>query len=318
MRQLHTRLKTDRELLKQYDNVIKEQVESGIIEQVLENSATDESVYFLPHHGVIREDKTTTKVRVVFDGSAKHGTSNLSLNECLEKGPNLVPHLFDVVIRFRSYPVGIVADVEKAFNQIEINQDDRRMLRFLWFDDIYKEHPEIVEYQFCRLEFGLTPSPAILSSVIQHHLEQHKPSEPEAVTMLQNSFYVDDLVGGAMDDTQALQIHEKASNIMNAGGFKLRKWNSNSRILRESKVASNTDQVEVNEKLSSAVEPLGSTQEEVVIDNMTGKEIRTEPDLISLDDNIKSQRFEPEVDSTQTSSVKRWRHGNDLSWIYQP
>ena len=131
LRQLHTRLKTDRELLKQYDNVIKEQVESGIIEQVLENSASDESVYFLPHHGVIREDKTTTKVRVVFDGSAKHGTSNLSLNECLEKGPNLVPHLFDVVIRFRSYPVGIVADVEKAFHQIEINQDDRRMLRFL-------------------------------------------------------------------------------------------------------------------------------------------------------------------------------------------
>ena len=83
----------------------------------------------------------------------------------------------------------------------------------------------------------------------------------------------------------------------------MRKWNSNSRILRE-KVASNTDQVKENEKLSSAVEPLGSTQEEVVIDNMTGKEIRTEPDLISVDDNINSQRFEPEVDSTQTSSVK--------------
>ncbi len=137
LRQLHTCLKTDRELLKQYDNVIKEQVESGIIEQVLENSASDESIYFLPHHGVIREDKTTTKVCVVFDGSAKHGTSNLSLNECLEKGPNLVPHLFDVVIRFRSYPVGIVAEIEKAFHQIEINHDDRRMLRFLWFDDIY-------------------------------------------------------------------------------------------------------------------------------------------------------------------------------------
>ncbi len=155
----------------------------------------------------------------------------------------------------------------------------------------------------------MTLSPAILSSVIQHHLEQHKPSEPEAVTMLQDSFYVDDLVGGAMDNTQALRIHEKASNIMNAGGFKLRKWNSNSRILRE-KVANDTDQVKENEKLSSAVEPLGNTQEEVVIDNMTGKEIRTEPDLISVDDNINSQWFEPEVDSTQTSSVKILR----LNW----
>jgi mannosyltransferase OCH1-like enzyme len=116
------------------------------------------------------------------------------------------------------------------------------MLRFLWFDDIYKEHPEIVEYQFCRLVFGLMPSPAILSCVIQHHLVQHKPSEPEAVLMLQDSLYIDKLVGGAMDDTQASQMHEKASDIMNAAGFKLRKWTSNSRILRE-KVTNNTDQV---------------------------------------------------------------------------
>ena len=108
------------------------------------------------------------------------------------------------------------------------------------------------------------PSPAILSSVIQHHLEQHKPSEPEAVSMLQDSFYVDDLVGSAMDDTQALQIHEKASNIMNAGGFKLRKWNSNSRILRE-KVASNTDQVKENEKLSSTVEPLRARKRKLLL-----------------------------------------------------
>ena len=59
-------------------------MESGIIERVLENSASDEPTYFLPHHGVIQEDKTTTKVRVVFDGLAKHSTSNVSLNECLE------------------------------------------------------------------------------------------------------------------------------------------------------------------------------------------------------------------------------------------
>ena len=52
-----------------YDNAVKEQVESGTIEQVSKYSASDESAYFVPHHDVIREDKTTTKVRVVFDGS---------------------------------------------------------------------------------------------------------------------------------------------------------------------------------------------------------------------------------------------------------
>jgi len=98
---------------------------------------------------------------VVFDGSAKSTKDDVSLNDCLEKGPNLVPHLFDTVIKFRGYPIGIVADIEKAFHQIQIAPEDRRMLKFLWFDDIDKESPEIKEYQFRRLPFGLTPSPAI-------------------------------------------------------------------------------------------------------------------------------------------------------------
>ncbi len=58
LRQPHSRSKSDREL--QYDNAVKEQVESGTIEQVSKYSASDESAYFVPHHGVIREDKTTT------------------------------------------------------------------------------------------------------------------------------------------------------------------------------------------------------------------------------------------------------------------
>ena len=301
LQQLHSRLKTDQELLEQYDEVIQEQVKSCIIEKVPGCSASDESTHFLPHHGVIREDKATTKVRVVFDGSANHGSSNLSLNDCLEKGPNLVPHLFDVVVKFRGYPVGIVADVEKAFHQIEINPDDRRMLRFLWFDDIRKEQPDIVEYQFCRLVFGLTPSPAILNSVIQRHLESHKTKEPEVVALLQESFYVDDLVGGAMEDDQALEIYEKANDIMNSGGLKLRKWNSNSTILR-TKVAGELKCSKVDETVLTEVKPLGSKQD--VFTNSTGKENRTERDSNEANDDILSARSEADDDTKPECSIK--------------
>ena len=169
LRQIHSRLKKDWVLLKEYSNVIKQQQELGIIERIAKNPGPDESAYYLPHHAVVRREKSTTKVRVVLDGSAKLSESVLSINECLEKGPNLVPHLFDVLVKFRGYSVGIAADVEKAFHQIEIHPDDRKMLRFLWFDDPFKEQPEVVQFQFCRLVFGLTPSLAILSSVLQHH-----------------------------------------------------------------------------------------------------------------------------------------------------
>ena len=223
LRQVHSRLKNDQELLNEYDSVIQQQLDSGTIERVSDPPELDGSTHYLPHHRVVRHDKLTTKVRVVFDGSAKHGTTALSINKCLEKGPNLVPRLFDVLVKFRGYPIGIMADVEKAFHQIQINPDDRRMLRFLWFDDIFKEQPKIVQYQFCRLVFGLTPSPTILSSLIQHHLEINKEKEPHIASLLQDSFYVDDFVGGATDDRHALEIYEKSSKIMKDGGFTLRK-----------------------------------------------------------------------------------------------
>ena len=92
LRQLHSRLKKNKELLRDYDNVIKDQVKSGIIKAVPENNDNQAQTHFLPHHGVIRTDRETTKKRVVFDWSAKSDKSTASINECLEKGPNLSPH----------------------------------------------------------------------------------------------------------------------------------------------------------------------------------------------------------------------------------
>ena len=120
----------------------------------------------MPCHGVIHQDKETTKLRVVFDGSAKDSLKDLSLNDCLEKGPNSTPHIFNILLEFRSYPVGIVSDVEKEFHQIVVATKDCNMLKFLWFDDISKQDPLVIQYRFCHLAFGLTPSPAILSETI--------------------------------------------------------------------------------------------------------------------------------------------------------
>ena len=71
------------------------------------------------------------------------------------------------------------------------------MLKFLWLDDIEKGRPEVKQYQFRRLPFGLTPSPAILASTIRHHLSKYEESEPKIVSLLRDSFYVDDFAGGA-------------------------------------------------------------------------------------------------------------------------
>ena len=95
---LQQRLQKNKELMKKYNDIIEEQLQAGIVEPVStenENHVNNPKIHYLPHHTVIREDKTTTKVRIVFNGLAKLDSEDLSINECLELGPNLVPSLFD-------------------------------------------------------------------------------------------------------------------------------------------------------------------------------------------------------------------------------
>lgn len=72
-------------------------------------------VYYSPHHAVVRKDRETAKVRIVYDGSAKNSKEERSLNDCLEVGGNHVPHIFDMLTKFRWNTVGLTADIEKAF-----------------------------------------------------------------------------------------------------------------------------------------------------------------------------------------------------------
>lgn len=125
---------------------------------------------------------------------------------------------------FRKNIVGLKADIEKAFLMVGIQDDQRDFLRFLWFDDPSLENPKIIHLKFTRLR----PSPAILGATIQHHLKLYKQSDPEMFKLLEQSFYVDDLLTGESNDEKALAIYHRAKKLMAEGGFNLRKWKTNS------------------------------------------------------------------------------------------
>ena len=57
-------------------------------------------VFYLPHRPVIKEASESSKIRPVFDASAK-GSNGISLNDCIDPGPSLLPNLVDVLLRFR-------------------------------------------------------------------------------------------------------------------------------------------------------------------------------------------------------------------------
>jgi len=225
-----SKLKTDPDILVEYDNIIKQQEEVGIIERVTNLDVADK-VHYLPHHAVIRRDAKTTKVRVVYDASSKDTKGGVSLNDCLHVGPALAPLLYNVLLRFRSKKVALVADIEKAFLNIEVNPRDRDALRFLWVDDVNSETINPIVYRFNRVVFGVNCSPFLLNATLHHHLESYKEEDPDFTYKMQNSFYVDDLVTGEQTKEESLDTYRTAKSRLAAGGFKLRKWLSNDKEL---------------------------------------------------------------------------------------
>ena len=139
------KLRKDPDTMEKYDQIIREQEQMGIIEKVpaIDNVS---KMHYLAHQAVIRDEAETTKVRIVFDASCKARKSGMSLNDCLHVGPPMTPLIFDLLLRFREYKVALIGDIEKAFLNIEIDENDRDYLRFLWVDSISVDEPKIVVY----------------------------------------------------------------------------------------------------------------------------------------------------------------------------
>ena len=103
----------------EYDKIIKQYINDGIVEPVRSTTTSFDfrSVHYLPHRAVVRQNRDTTRVRIVFDASA-HVDSEPSLNDVLYSGPCMLLLLHDVLTRFRIGKIGIVAHVQQTFLQI--------------------------------------------------------------------------------------------------------------------------------------------------------------------------------------------------------
>ena len=121
-----------------------------------------------------------------------------------------------------------MADIEKAFLNVEIDLVDKDCLRFLWVNSVVERGIRPVEYRFCRVVFGVNCSPFLLNATLQYHLDSFKKEDEEFVRKVKDNFYVDDPVTGEQTKDQALLLYKKASERLGNGGFKLRKWLSNS------------------------------------------------------------------------------------------
>lgn len=225
------RLRQEPSLLQCYDTVIKEQLKEGIVEVVQDPwISVMEKVHYIPHHGVIRDDKQTTKLRIVYDASAKE--DGPSLNDCLYAGPPFGQFIFDILVRFRLHQVALVADIEKAFLMVSVDKKDMDVLRFLWVDNVHADLPNLQVLRFTRVVFGVASSPFLLNATLRYHLEKYRSADPDIVDRLERALYVDDVTYGADSFEEAFALYTKSKLWLKEGGFNLRKFVINSSMLQ--------------------------------------------------------------------------------------
>ena len=180
-------------------------------------------LFYLPHHPVIKEASSTTRLRVVFDASAK-SRNGQSLNDNLPVGPTIQENLFNILLRFRKHKYVISADIEKMFRQIVISEPHTDYQRILW-----RESPdtEIKHYRLSTVTYGTATAPFLATYALQLLAEKYEEIFPVASSVLKSDFYMDDLISGADTLEEALSLQKNLIALLKKGNFRLRKWSGN-------------------------------------------------------------------------------------------
>ncbi|GFY43592.1 integrase catalytic domain-containing protein [Trichonephila inaurata madagascariensis] len=199
------------ELFCEYKDGIDDYVREGIVELTSCDSLSDSQGFYLPHHAVIRSDKTTSRIRIVFDDSA-HEDGQSSLNQSLYTGPNLHLNILELLLCFRKGPAAFTADVKSAFLQIELDLRDRDFTHFFWTDNLNNE-PYVLN--FTRVLFGLRPSPYLLAATLKHHFKKFKKQYSHTFELLNSSIYVNDLICGQNSVPDVLRTTLECLQIFN-------------------------------------------------------------------------------------------------------
>ncbi|UYV76691.1 hypothetical protein LAZ67_14001775 [Cordylochernes scorpioides] len=184
-------------IFSEYDRVFQEWLAEGVIEKVSPEDL-NRNCHYLPHHPVVKANSNTTKIRPVFDASCKD-KGNLSLNDCLASGPNVIEQIPAILLKFREKAIGVIADIRKAFLQIEV-------------------------FRHKRVVFGVTCSPYLLGAVILHHLKGVSSEFGALPQKLMECLYIDKCVTSVNTEAELVDLVEKSTEIFAKAKMDLRMW----------------------------------------------------------------------------------------------
>ncbi|XP_011859594.1 PREDICTED: uncharacterized protein LOC105557062 [Vollenhovia emeryi] len=249
MRRLYSmenRIEKQPDIWKAYNEFMTEYEAMGHMTPIQRtDNSTEEEAFYLPHQPVIRTTSLTTKLRIIFDASAK--TSNgTSLNDMLLIDPNLQGDLRSIMLRFRCHQYVMTADIAMMFRQVMVSEEDRHLQRILWRED---SDQAVQTYTLNTVTNGTACAPYLAMRCLRHLAEGEKKNYPAAAKILEDDFYMDDVLTGSDTIEGAAALQKELSELLARGQFPLRKWRSNdSRVLHHLAEDRKTDELFVLDK----------------------------------------------------------------------
>ena len=287
LKSMYNKLLDEPTKLQMYNEVFKEQEQMGIIERI-ENidSFCDEnpSASFLPHMGIFKMSRETTKCRVVFLSNlcekSKH-PEVVSHNQSILPGPPLNHKIATSIMLLRFDKYMMTYDLAKAFLTIALKEIDQNRLMFLWYKNIERGDFSLIAYRNKRLPFGLTASPFLLMVSLYKMLilddaghEKIKQVKREAY----NTLYMDNGSLSSNDESDLEDSYDIIKQVFHGYKFGLQQLCTNSASLQEKLDAENVE----TEPTPDSVKLLGMTWNRVT-DTLS-------PNKIQLDETADTKR----------------------------
>ncbi|XP_058816984.1 uncharacterized protein LOC131680281 [Topomyia yanbarensis] len=221
--QLEGRLVRNPDLHQQYRVFVEEYHALGHMQRLTDYENPPTPCYYLPHYAVVREDSTTTKLRVVFDASCKT-PNGPSLNDALLVGPTVQADLRSIIMRARTHPVMLIADIKQMYRQVLVDEQDTPLQRIVW-----RVSPDtsMETFELKIVTYGTASAPYLATRVLQLLADDERDEYPEAAEVLRKDFYVDDLFSGGRNIAETTALRKQLDALLLKRGFELRKWASN-------------------------------------------------------------------------------------------
>ncbi|XP_060536764.1 uncharacterized protein LOC132708412 [Cylas formicarius] len=206
----------------QYISFLREYEKMGHMTRLTEREINEAALsYYIPHHVVFKDQSCTTRARVVFDASCVTSTG-LSLNEVMKLGPKVQSDLFDIIVRMRTHKIVLTADIEKMYRMVSVNKIHRPLQRIIWRED---HSHEIAHFNLNTVTYGLKSS-SFLATRTLNEIGRNS-TDPKIRKIIMEDFYIDDLISGAENVSDAIKLKQNVSATLLKSGFNLRKWRSN-------------------------------------------------------------------------------------------